>query len=156
MLYPQKHFTEKYVKASWHCPKKQVSMVKTIQHVISTQSSSLAEKPCCPFHLPSHRQPWTGKEKATNQFWSAPTTSPGHVIRFLADQIFLSDSGRGGVIIKYWVYVLLPHTAPEQLRKSGSSFLQGSPGTHTQRRESTILFPSSTARAHIKCILLFS
>lgn len=26
---------------------------------------------------------------------------------------------------------------------------------HMQRRESTILFPSSTARAHIKCILLF-
>lgn len=46
---------------------------------------------------------------------------------FLANQIFLSDSGNG-VVVKYRIYVLLPHRVFKQLWKPGSTFLQGSQG----------------------------
>lgn len=47
---------------------------------------------------------------------------------FLANQIFLSDSGKS-VVIKHRIYALLLHHVFKQLWKPGSSFLQGSWGT---------------------------
>lgn len=77
---------------------------------------------------------------------------------FLANQIFLSDSGKG-VVIKYRIYVLLPHHVFKQLWKPGSDFLQGPQGTQPtcakEGEQDYHFIPSFTARACKKCIPLF-